>query len=222
MTAPTPSSEAKRIQELAEKYVRAGYEVIDRPPFSLTGYQPDLVVRKGDQGLIIESKSSAARMPVERLQKLAADISCHEGWRFLLVTSEDVISQELPGNDLQTLSWTDVNSEIEQAQRLESSGDHTAAYLILWIAFERMLRLHAIQLHLPIERLFPSVVIKHLYSMGELSMEQYDVALACQQTRNTVVHGLDSPELADSYRKLEQLVRGLSAEWADAPALAAG
>lgn len=218
MTDAIESPETKKIRELAEAYARAGYEVSDRPPFALTGYQPDLVAKKGDRGFIIEVKSSAKRLPVERLESIAKDIAQHDGWRFLLVTAEDVSGDELPGVDASSLSWSDITAGVEQAVRLYDAGEKSAAYLILWIAFERMLRLHTAQLNSPIERLSPSIVIRHLYSNGELSMNQFDSALACQITRNRVVHGLASPELSDAFCRLEQLVRELLAEWAGAPA----
>lgn len=219
ITDTIESPEAKKIRELSESYVRAGYEVSDRLPFALTDHHhPDLVAKKDDHGFIIEVKSSAKRLPVERLDSIAKEVAQHEGWRFLLVTAEDVAGEELPGVDAPSMSWTDISAGIDQALRLFDGGEQSAAYVILWIAFERMLRLHVTHLNSPIERLSQSVVIRHLYSQGELSMEQFDSALACQSTRNRVVHGLESPELSESFRQLEQLVRELLAEWANAPA----
>jgi hypothetical protein len=41
-------------------------------------------------GLIIEVKTSIRQVSVERLQSVAEEISRHTGWRFLLVTLEDI------------------------------------------------------------------------------------------------------------------------------------
>lgn len=53
-----------------------------------------------------------------------------------------------------------------------------------------MLRLQATRISLPIERFPTAGVLDHMYSHGELSMQQYDRAMEMLDLRNAVAHGL--------------------------------
>lgn len=214
-----------KLREIADKYARAGYQVAIEPspkqlPFELTDYQPDLVARRGEEGLIVEVKSSAGKMPVDRLRAVAEQVSHHAGWRFLLIPADDSLETGLPGIDEESLHWPEIVERVQQARRLESTNECEAAFIVLWIAFEQMLRLRAIQVALPVERLSPSVLIRHLYSQGELSMPQFDAAMACLHTRNRVIHGIKSSELPASMDQLKQLVEELIAEFEMEPGTA--
>ena len=58
-----------------------------------------------------------------------------------------------------------------------------------------------------------SNAIRQLYSLGEISAEQSDLAFECQKVRNRVVHGLASPELSASVERLSGLVEELLGTW---------
>src|SRR5215813_7473808 len=59
------SPERQRARALAEEYRSRGYEVIEEPspaqlPDFLSGYCPDLLVRKGDEAIVVEVKSRSS------------------------------------------------------------------------------------------------------------------------------------------------------------------
>ena len=87
-----------------------GFEVVIEPsksliPFDLGNYYPDLIARKGsNEGYIIELKNSIAKISVDRYREIAEIVAQHHGWRFLLITGED-ISSDNPQNDNELLSW---------------------------------------------------------------------------------------------------------------------
>ena len=214
----TYQTESEKINELADSYRNDGYEVIIEPrgnslPFDLGGYMPDLIARKGDSGFIVEVKSQAAPVSVDSLVELAREVRLHEGWRLILVTAQDIPESTVIGNDDQGYSWGQIAEQLDHADRIAKLHEPEAAYLIMWIALERVLRLHAVKAALPIERLATTSVIRQLYSQGELSMDQLDSALACYEERNRVVHGLKSPNLEASIHDLGTLVRDLLSEW---------
>ncbi len=220
MTSALQNLHDSKIQEIADEYSRAGYEVTIEPgpenlPFALAGYLPDLVARKGESGFIVDVKSTtyAARMSTDRLRTVAAEVAQHDGWRFLLVTADDIRGDELPGIGERSTSWSEILERSEHAHRLDAMGEREAAYLLQWIAFEQLLRFHAERIALPIERLASSLLIRHLYSCGELTIPQFDAALACQEARNRIAHGIHCPELPDAAQQLRKLVRDLSNEW---------
>lgn len=205
---------------LAEEYRRDGYKVVVEPgpldlPFDLGGYRPDLLALKGDSGLIVEVKARADRLSIDTLRSVAEEVRHHPGWRFVLVTAQDIPSVGLPGQEEDPISWDEIKERIEHALSLKAMGERETAYLALWIAFERLLRLQARRVAIPVDRLAPSIVIRQLYSQGELTMEQFDAALACQDIRDRVVHGILSPDLAKTTDQLTILLRELLEAWSE-------
>ena len=102
---------------------------------------------------------------------------------------------------------------MDDARRLSDLGQTEASYLRLWIAFEGMMRLQARRVALPVDRVEPSIMIRQLYSQGELSIAQFDTALECQKVRNRIVHGFRAVDLNDAVGRLSALVRELLKEW---------
>ena len=217
------SSEAphsKLLDSVVERYRRDGYQVITEPrsselPFDLGGYRPDLIAQKGDLKLLVEIKTQAEKISFDHLSSIADEVKRHQGWRFVLVTSQDLPSLELPGENEDQFSWEDVAHRIQDADRLSDLGQREAAYLTLWIAFERMMRFHAQCVALPVDRLAPAILIRQLYSHGELSMAQFDAALACQVVRNRIVHGFRATDLSEAGTDLRTLVQELLQAWSE-------
>jgi hypothetical protein len=207
-----------RLSKVAEEYRREGYEVIIDPqpgelPFTLDFYHPDLLVKKSDnEGFIIEVKGATDRISVDRYREIAETVSEHPGWRFLLVTDRDNPSSSQETEN-QLLSWEEIQRRKEQSEHLIAIGEMEAAFLSLWAITEALMRRQAKQALIPIERFPPVPLIKHLYTQGELSIEQYDNAMSLIDVRNRLVHGFQTPELATSVIELRELVEELSNVW---------
>ena len=204
--------------DLMTKYQQNGYEVIFEPdptdlPFDLGHYQPDLIARKGDGGYIIEVKASGTRVPIDRYSEISKQVARYPGWRFLLVTSEEDSLSEQPHIGGGLLTWEQITQRVEQADKILSSGNSEAAFLFLWAAFEALLRKQAVQVSLPVERFPSSALIKHLYSQGELSMEQFDQAMELLEFRNRVVHGFQTVDLSEPAQQLNTLINDLLHSW---------
>jgi len=199
-------------ERVAQHYREAGYEVFFDPqpmmiPFDLGRYRPDILARKDNLNLIIEVKSDVnIGVSYERLRDVIEETRRHEGWRFVLVTERDLA--EIPLRDeADNPSWAEIQTGMENAERLKLMGEQQASYLLLWIAFEQAIRKLSIESGLPLERLAPAVMIRQLYSEGVLSMEQFDVARSCLETRNLVVHGFRNANLDEGYRQLGDLLK---------------
>ena len=139
---------AKLLDSVAERYRLDGYQVITEPgpsviPFDLGGYVPDLIAQRGNLKLIVEIKTQADKISFDHISSIADEVKRHDGWRFVLVTSQDLPSLDLPGVGEDPFSWEDVAHRIGDADRLSHLGQGEAAYLVLWIALERMMRFHA-------------------------------------------------------------------------------
>lgn len=209
-----PTEDMQALRSVADHYEKAGYEVLIEPapeqlPFDLNGYQPSLVASKAGNGFIIEVKQSSKRLPIDRFQTIAALVAEKPGWRFLFVTPEENPETPLPGVALDHPTWKEVHNRIDRAKHLAGFGEDEAAFLILWIAFEKALRLKAKDATIPVDLLTPSVMIRHLYSFGELTFSQYETALTCLDAHRWVIHGNHVPKLRTLFKKLYQLCQEL-------------
>ena len=210
--------EKNRLQGIAEKYRSQGFEVIIEPsksliPFDLGNYCPDLIARKGlDEGYIIEIKNSIAKISVDRYREIAEIVAQHHGWRFLLITGEDISSDD-PQDDSELLTWEQMLQRQEQAQRFLAMGEVEVAFFYLWGVLEAAMRRQARQIAIPIERFPANSLINHLYSQGELSMEQFDQVRVIQAIRDRLIHGYQLPNLEEPTKQLQVLVNELIAMW---------
>ena len=208
--------EKNRLQGIVEKYKLQGFEVVIEPsksliPFDLGNYCPDLIERKGlDEGYIIELKNSIAKISVDRYREIAEIVAQHHGWRFLLITGEDISSAD-PQNDSELMTWDQMLQRQEQAQKFLVIVE--VAFLYLWGVLEAAMRRQARQVAIPIERFPANSLINHLYSQGELSMEQFDQVRVIQTIRDRLIHGYQIPNLDEPTKQLQMLVNELIAMW---------
>ena len=213
-----PGSKGTKVQELARSYQAQGFVVKAAPtaddiPFDLGGYRPDLLAEKEGQHLIVEVKKAGVPLSVGRLQALAETIRQHAGWRLILVAADHPTTGELPDSAAELISWPVLLDRADRAKHLLSLGELDAAFLMLWSTLEPLLRRHAEQIGLPIERLPTAALLNYLYSQGELSFEQFEQALAALRVRNRLVHGFEATEAAQGARPLHTLVTDLLHEW---------
>jgi hypothetical protein len=100
----TQTPESKLLDSVAERYRRDGDRVITAPepseiPFDLGGYTPDLIAQQGDLSPLVEIETQAERRSLDRLSFIVDEVRRHQGWRFVLVTSQDIPALELPGEN---------------------------------------------------------------------------------------------------------------------------
>lgn len=186
----------KKIDSLAQNYMQQGFVVVKEPsadaiPFDLGGYRPDLIVKKGDENLIIEVKTKASRVSVDKFQSLAQEIARHNGWRFLLVTLDDVGHSEVSTTNDELPTWHQIEHKLQQTQALIAENAVEPATLYLWSIFEAALRKRAIDQNIPIERLPASMLINHMYSQGEVSVNEINIFREFMNKRNRLAHGVN-------------------------------
>ncbi len=206
------------VSKIAEKYRQEGYRVFVEPepediPFDLGTYRPHLIAKRNEaEGYIIEVKGSGRQTPIERLREIAERVSQHTGWRLLLITEEDALLKD--NAQVNLLSWEEIFSRRSQSERLISLGEDEGAFLLLWVIIEAVLRRRAEEVSIPIERSPTVSLIKHMYSQGELSIQEYDRAMLLKSLRNRFIHGFQTPEINESVSELLALVNELISLWA--------
>lgn len=212
----------QKLNDIAQELSQQGYTVHFGPssqqlPFQLGNYLPDLVASKGDGGIILQLKTTKG-FSVDRLQEIAETIAEHKGWRFMLVTVDDISKDLLPEAHDDLPSWVELQTKVERVSSLIQPALFEPALLYLWSIIEAMLRKRAIAQCIPIERLSIIPLLKHMYSSGEISMDEFDVFNAVIKKRNRVAHGLvtslETPELEHSLA----IVRTLIKKWQHYPA----
>jgi hypothetical protein len=206
------------VSKIAEKYRQEGYRVFVEPepediPFDLGTYRPHLIAKRNEaEGYIIEVKGSGRQTPIERLREIAERVSQHTGWRLLLITEEDALLKD--NAQVNLLSWEQIFSRRSQSERPISLGEDEGAFLLLWVIIEAVLRRRAEEVSIPIERSPTVSPIKHMYSQGELSIQEYDRAMLLKSLRNRFIHGFQTPEINESVSELLALVNELISLWA--------
>jgi mRNA-degrading endonuclease RelE of RelBE toxin-antitoxin system len=195
----TKSLHDEKVESLIKKYRDQGFTVIQNPkadqlPFDLDNYQPDILATKNEHesgliGLIIEVKTSIHPVSVERLQSVAEEVSRHPGWRFLLVTLEDIEAESLPGTSEELPSWEELIDHFSQVSKLIENNNIEPAFLFLCSVFEGALRKRSLDVSIPIERLPAIRLLRSMYSLGELSISEFDIIQVCFEERNRLAHG---------------------------------
>lgn len=198
MDTMTQSLQKQKIQDTAQQLQERGYRVLTEPsksdlPFDLGNFVPDLVATKDEQGIVFTIKTSFKRISVDRLQNLAAEIASHKGWRFVLIALDDEGEDVLPLESKDFPYWQDVESRLSKVDILIQSSLFEPAILFLWSILELLLRKKAVLENIPIERFPANHLLEHLYSRGEISMEQFDIFKDFLKLRNKIAHGIITP-----------------------------
>lgn len=216
MTNTTKKLHKEKIKSLADKYASEGFKVLIEPkpeqlPFDLGNYLPDIVAIKDNSGFVIEIKTRTSRISVDNLKNLAEEVNKHSGWRFLLVTIED--DKSLPETPEKLPSWSALTDRFLQAHRLIENEEIEPGFIFLWSIFEGALRRRAFDVSIPVER-FPVLgLIKQMYSLGELSISQFDFVQDCFEVRNRLAHGFIENLNLQVVHDFENLVHELLTEW---------
>jgi hypothetical protein len=208
-----------RISELADEYASKGYEVFRDPgahlfPFETFGYSPSLLARKGDENVMIQVRTALRPLNVERFADVVEGAKRHPGWRFPLITVDDVEAAVLPEEGELLPAWDQLQDQVVRNERLLRAKDAEGAFLGLWIALEGILRREARDAALPVERLPSAELIEHLHAHEVLGRERYDTLRALLPVRERAVHGFQADDLAEAAPCLLRLVRALLGAWA--------
>ena len=210
----------EKVASLAASYVKEGFDVIADPtasqlPFNLGNYVPDLVATKDDVGLIVDVRTTAARMSVDRLQSIAEQVAEHPGWRFMLVTLDDVDSS-IPTTDEELPTWQQLKQKLQVAREILATGAADVCLLYLWGIFEAALRRRALVQIIPVERLQAKSLVNHMYSKGEISVNDLDLIHDFLAKSNRIAHGanqfVDAAMLAAVFDKVGELLEQWSYE----------
>ncbi|MDZ8108138.1 MAG: hypothetical protein RM338_21285 [Nostoc sp. DedQUE12a] len=221
MTTSTANLEREREQllKLAQEYRQKGYEVFFHPnpeelPEFLNNYRPDMIVRRGEENVVIEvkSRSSLSSPSNQYLRNLAQAVEKHPGWRFELVMTnpEDTMYSLKAERSLQEY---EIESQLQVARQLTTQNPESAI-LYSWALVEATLRLIAQNEELSLQGFDPRYLVKQLAAEGVISKSEYQLLMDVFPLRNAIAHGFKTTELTQNtvYELIElteQLLRTL-------------
>lgn len=203
MATSTANLERERLLKLAEEYHQKGYEVFFHPnledlPDFLNNYCPDMIVRRGEENVVIEvkSRSSLNSSSNQYLRNLAQAVERHPGWRFELVMTnpEDTMYSLKAEGSLQK---HEIESQLQVARQLTTQHPESAI-LYSWSLVEATLRLIAQKEELSLQRFDPLYLVKQLAIEGVISQSEYQLLMNALLLRNPIAHGFKTTQLTQN------------------------
>ena len=186
--------------KLAEEYRHRGYDVVEQPsqdqlPAFLTGYHPDLLLRKEgeDEAVVVEVKSRASLAKDPTIRELAGMMRTKSGWRLDLVVV-DVGEQVEALEGAYPFALEDISRGITEAEQLYAAGFREAALLRAWSAVEPTIRLLGEREGLATDRCPPAYVLKDAVVNGVVSRSDYEVLVRALRHRDAQAHGYVQPD----------------------------
>jgi hypothetical protein len=215
------SPERQRARALAEEYRSRGYEVIEEPspaqlPDFLSGYRPDLLVRKGDEAIVIEVKSRSSLAQDAQIRDLAQLLQAKPHWNFELVIVGEGERISAP-EGARPFERDDILRGIEAAEKLLESGFPEAALLLAWSTSEATVRLLIEEEGIVLDHLNPPYILKQAVMNGVIARDEYNFLTNVIKYRNALVHGFktidfDPALVSELISRTKRLLQSTSAQ----------
>ncbi|HEX6751057.1 MAG TPA: hypothetical protein VF092_27455 [Longimicrobium sp.] len=189
-----------KVKRLRARWEAEGFEVIEHPgpddfPFEVGyfgRYRPAMLARRGDEVHVFEVRDPR-RMSADRLIQRSDEIRKHPGWHFYLVSLEDVVPFDAPGNQGEPPSWESLGRRVEEGIRLPARVSPGVALVGLWCALEGVLRRIAVDHAVPVDLLPAASLIPILHDQGLIPAEAYQSLQDAREVHRRIVHGYDAP-----------------------------
>lgn len=211
--------EREKIIEVTNKYIAEGYEVIDELP----GYEgargagqlkPDLIVRKGDEVIVIEVKSAhSVRESKNSIAQLANYAKNTRGVRFdLVLTNPKPSSIQVLQAELKILREGVLSDVKDAVERNNPELSLVLSFRLIEGLFARLATSQGI--YVPSGRWNLDYLLDKLTSEGIISEAVADLVQDVIRKRNAIFHGtseertrITKEESLAIYRKLSNLMR---------------
>jgi hypothetical protein len=175
--------------ELRKQYLAEGFEELNTTEIGKqlsSKYEPDLALKRGDEILIIEIKTSQSPASYEQLRQIKSLVESKRGWhfRFFVVPARQgkaEMSDALP----------QANTTFAMSQSFADSYP-SVAIVTLWISFETAMRhLLSIRNERPATGTSGLAMARRLRDLGELDDDDLRKISELFELRNRAVHGYE-------------------------------
>jgi len=211
----TNYSKQQTVQSTANDLKKQGYVVVIEPdsssiPFDLKQYRPDILATRGDENLIIDIKTRGSRRSIERYQEIAEIVGSHENWRFMLSTIDATASGYSSTNHP---SVEALNQMLSKLDSLLSGNNYDLALPYLWSVYIAGMRIAGEHSAIPIDATSDRSVLDYMYSLGELSSDEYEFARSFLELRNKAVHSVEVNISKEAVLEIYQHTKCKLNEW---------
>ncbi len=205
-------SEQQRIQKVGQVYRDKGYDVLMEPqgnqlPDFLQTFQPDLIVHKGDEHIVVEVRTRGQVSDFPQVNELAKVVRNEAGWKFELFLLGPENSFFM--NGASPLTVEEIRSKRKEVALFFQNGHLEAAFLMGWSLVEAILRTLAVKEGIEGETATPDYLLKQMAFEGIIARETYHDLKRAQKTRDAIAHGFKSSQLTvETVQELIDLIDG--------------
>ena len=206
---PTTVLEKQRAHTIAQEYRSKGYDVIEEPaseqlPDFLSGYRPDLLIRKDNETVVVEVKTRSSLVKDPSVRDLARLIQAEPDWSFELVVVDEEEKLGLP-EGAHPPEREYILQLTEETERLLELGFARAALVQAWSISEAAIRVLLEEEGISIDRLAPSYILNRAATEGVISRDDYRFLTKAMKYRNALVHGFRIDDF--DYNLIGDLIR---------------
>ena len=197
--------ERKFIDKKVAEYRSRGYEVEENCELDfLPGFHVDLVARKDDEVRVIEVKSRTSLALTPKLNELAEILYSKPGWSYDLLLVGEPEKLDSP-DGARSFAVEEIRQRLAEAEKALGHGLGEAAFLLVWSAFEAVVRELIAAEGVSITRVTQSgYVLDQAVYHGVISREDYDYLADMRKYRNAIAHGFDVNGFSDE--KVTELI----------------
>jgi len=203
--------ENRKIKKLVNEYRQKGYKVIVSPkknllPLSLNDYEPDLLLKKDKENIVIEVKTSESLRKSAYLKDLAEKLNSLENWKFELVLTNPRNKFIDEKSELEEYSIEELKQKLTQVKKTIDYEFPEPHLLYTWSLFEAAARTILKKEQPKVEvKLNTITIIKQLYSYGIINSAEYDWLNSLLELENKLSHGYKVKSIAK--KELEKLIK---------------
>jgi len=205
------------INTIAKELEENGYTVVIEPdplmiPFDLQNYCPDILATNDRENLIVEVKSRSTPRSIKRYKQISETVSKQQNWRFMLTTVDDRYQSEEP------LIKTDIDTEafpkiLHKLDRLFETESYDLALPYLWSVYISGMRTIGYKHGVPIDVTTDKSVLNYMYSLGEISNEEFKKSLFFLDLRNKLINTFDSQITKEQAIEMQDYVKKKLVDW---------
>ncbi len=206
--------ESKRAREIADEWRSRGYEVTIHPkrdqlPSFMEGFSLDLLMRKGDESVVVEIKSGPTMEREGRPSGLAGVVRDRPGWNYWLVPVNVGEQLRVP-KGVRSFAREDVLDCAAESERLLDAGFADAAFIQACAAADSAVRILLDEEGELLGRPPSEHAITLAAQEGIISMECYFFLRDVLRRRNALVHGFAPGDVdAEGVREVMDLAKRL-------------
>ncbi|RZJ62864.1 MAG: hypothetical protein EON49_00895 [Acidovorax sp.] len=128
----------------------------------------------------------------------------------MIVSPDDL---RVASEEHQLETWDGLTAKLAQVRQMLGSGLDDAAAVFLWAIFDGAMRRLALTTGTPVERLPEFKMMNELYTLGFMSVTEFQIAKKFIQVHNRVAHGFRSDDRTNVVKSFAKLLSELVANW---------